>query len=232
MRERLVAKGAPADRVHVIPNWIDTNRLQPLDRTNEWSVENGLQEAFVVMHSGNVGHAQDLDSLVRAATFLRDLDNLRIVIIGSGARHEELVALAKRLEVDHVQFLDYQPRDRLPESLSAAAVHVVGLARGLAGYIVPSRLYGVLAVGRPVIAAADEHSETARVVREVDCGVVVPPGRPELLAFAIRSAHDGDLELEEMGRRGREYVVAEADRAVAVRRYRDVLLGVVDSARR
>jgi glycosyltransferase involved in cell wall biosynthesis len=232
MRERLIAKGAPANRVHVIPNWIDTSRLTPLDGTNAWADENGLRGAFVVMHSGNVGHAQDLDSLVRAATFLRDLDDLRIVVIGSGARHDELVALAERLEVDQVEFLDYQPRDRLPESLSAAALHVVGLARGLAGYIVPSRLYGVLAVGRPVIAAADDRSETARVVRQVGCGVVVPPGRPELLANAIRSAHDGELELAAMGRRGRDYVVAEADRAVAVRRYRDLLLEVVGADRR
>jgi glycosyltransferase involved in cell wall biosynthesis len=184
------------------------------------------------MHPGNVGHAQDLDSLVRAATFLRDLENLRIVIIGSGARQDELIALAERLEVDQVRFFDYQPRERLPESLSAAAVHVVGLARGLAGYIVPSRLYGVLAVGRPVIAAADDMSETARVVREVGCGVVVPPGRPELLANAIRSAHDGELGLEAMGRRGRDYVVAEADRAVAVGRYRDLLREVVGAGRR
>ena len=232
MRERLIAKGAPANRVHVIPNWIDTSRLAPLEHANEWAVEHGLQDAFVVMHSGNVGHAQDLDALVRAATFLRDLDSLRIVIVGSGARHDELVALATRLEVDHVQFLDYQPRDRLPESLSAAALHVVGLARGLAGYIVPSRLYGILAVGRAVIAAADEHSETARVVRQVDCGVVVAPGRPELLATAIRSAYDGELELDAMGRRGRAYVVAEADRAVAVGRYRDILLEVVGADRR
>jgi glycosyltransferase involved in cell wall biosynthesis len=102
-------------------------------------------------------------------------------------------------------------------------VHVVGLARGLAGFIVPSRFYGVLAVGRPVIVAADEESETARVVREVGCGIVVPPGRPELLARAIRDAHDGKYDLDEMGRRGREWVVAEADRQVALRRYRELL---------
>ena len=100
---------------------------------------------------------------------------------------------------------------------------MVGLARGLAGFVVPSRFYGVLAVGQPVIVAADEESETARVVREVGCGVVVPPARPELLAGAIRDAYDGRLDLEDMGRRGREYVVAEADREVALRRYRELL---------
>ncbi len=224
MRRRLVAKGAPPERVRVIPNWVDTTRLEPLERENRWARERGYDDRFVVMHSGNVGHAQDLDSLVRAATFLRDLDDLVIAIIGMGARHAELVALAERLDVDPVRFLFYQPRELLTQSLSAADVHVVGLARGLAGYVVPSRLYGILAVARPVIVAADGSSETAQVVERIGCGIVVPPGRPELLAAAIRDAHDGEYDLEAMGARGREWVVREADRTVAVRRYRDLLL--------
>jgi glycosyltransferase involved in cell wall biosynthesis len=170
-----------------------------------------------------VGHAQDLDSLVRAATFLRDLDDLVVFIIGMGARHTELVALTELLEVDQVHFLYYQPREVLPQSLSAADIHVVGLAPGLAGYVVPSRLYGILAVARPVIVAADPESETAQVVERVGCGIVVPPGRPELLARAIRDAHDGKYDLQAMGELGRAWVEREADRSVAVRRYRDLL---------
>ena len=223
MRRRLEEKGARPDRVRVIPNWVDTSRLVPTEKANEWARKIGLDEKFVVMHSGNVGHAQDLDSLVRAATFLRDLDDLSIFIIGTGARHAELVALAEQLEVDQVTFLYYQSRGVLPQSLSAADVHVVGLAPGLAGYVVPSRLYGILAVARPVIAAAEAESETAQVVERIGCGIVVPPGRPELLARAIRDAHDGKYDLAEMGRRGREWVEREADRSVAVRRYRDLL---------
>jgi colanic acid biosynthesis glycosyl transferase WcaI len=223
MRRRLEAKGAQPDRVHVIPNWVDTRRLQPLGKETQWARDRGFDRRFVAMHSGNVGHAQDLDSLVRAATFLRDLDDLVIPIIGSGARHGELKALAERLEVDQVVFLSYQNRMVLAQSLSSADVHVVGLAPGLAGYVVPSRLYGILAAGRPVIAAADPESETIAVVRKIGCGIVVPPGRPELLARAIRDAHDGVYDLEEMGARGREWVEREADRSVAVRRYKDLL---------
>jgi len=96
----------------------------------------------------------------------------------------------------------------------------------LAGYVVPSRLYGILAVSRPVIVAADAESETAQLVSEAGCGIVVPPGRPELLARALRDAHDGKYDLEAMGARGREWVEREADRSVAVRRYRDLLLGL------
>ncbi len=221
MRDRLEAKGAPPERLRVIPNWVDTSEITPQPRDNTWAAQHDLASRFVVMHSGNVGHAQDLDSLVRAATFLRDRDDLRIVIAGFGARHAQIIALAERLEVEEtVRFLPYQRRERLSLSLSSADVHVVGLAKGLAGYVVPSRLYGILAAGRPVIAAADERSETARLVREIGCGLVIPPGRPELLARTIREAADGAYELDDMGRRGRAYVEEEADRLVAMERYR------------
>jgi len=223
MRMRLIEKGAPPTRVHVIPNWIDTTALVPAERNNEWAREHGLDGRFVVMHSGNIGHAQNLDALIRSATFLRDLERLTILLIGGGARWDEFTALAELLEVDAVRFLPYQPREVLTQSLSAADIHVVGLARGLGGYVVPSRLYGILAVGRPVIVAADEETETAQVVRESGCGIVVPPGRPELLAAVIRQAYDGELPLEEMGRRAREHVVAAEDRALAVGRYRALL---------
>jgi colanic acid biosynthesis glycosyl transferase WcaI len=223
MRRRLQGKGAPTERLAVIPNWVDTEALSPRPRDNAWAREHGFGDRFVVMHSGNIGHAQNLDALIRAATFLRDLDRLTIALIGGGARRDELKLLARTLAADPVRFMGYQPREALPESLSAADVHVVGLARGLSGFVVPSRLYGVLAVGRPVIVAADEDSETAQVVQQVGCGVVVPPGRPELLAEQIRKAYDGELDLEAMGRRGREWVVREADRRVAVARYRAVL---------
>lgn len=226
MRRRLVEKGARADRIVVIPNWVDTRAIVPSPHDNAWAREHDLGGRFVVMHSGNVGHPQNLDVLVRAATFLRDLDDLAIVVVGGGARRGALVELAELLETDAVRFLDYQPRETLSQSLSAAHVHYVGLGRGLSGYVVPSRLYGVLAAGRPVVAAADEDSETAAVVRSAGCGVVVPPSRPELVAAAIRDAHDGVLDLEAMGRRGRAYVEAEADRSIAIERYRRLLLDV------
>jgi glycosyltransferase involved in cell wall biosynthesis len=201
MRERLEAKGAPPERLRVIPNWVDTGAITPQPRDNEWAQRHDLVGRFVVMHSGNVGHAQDLDSLVRSATFLRDRDDLRIVIAGFGARHGEMVALANRLEVEGtVRFLPYQKRARLPLSLSSADVHVVGLAKGLAGYVVPSRLYGILSAGRPVIVAADDSSETARLVLGIGCGVVIP-GTPDLLARVIREFADGAYPLDTMGRR-------------------------------
>jgi glycosyltransferase involved in cell wall biosynthesis len=222
MSRRLEDKGVEPRRMRVIPNWVDTSSLTPRPRDNEWARTNGLTDRFVVMHSGNVGHAQNLDNLIRATTFVRDLGDLTAVIVGFGARHAAEAALAERLEAN-VIFLPYQPRELLPESLSSADVHFVGLAEGLAGYVVPSRLYGILAVSRPVIVAADAESEPARVVREVGCGLVIPPGRPDLLAATLRELHAGEHDLEAMGRRGHAYVTEAADRSVAFERYRALL---------
>jgi glycosyltransferase involved in cell wall biosynthesis len=234
MKLRLEQKGASPARVVVIPNWVDTSELTPEPRSNPWGATRGLDERFVVMHSGNIGHAQDLDTLVRAATFLRDLDALRIVVIGFGARHGEVTRLAELLEVDGiVQFFGYQPRELLPLSLASADLHFVGLARGLAGYVVPSRVYGILAAGRPVLVSADTDSETVRLVEEAGCGLVVPPGRPELVAGVIRDVVEGRLSLEGMGERGRAWVETEADREVAFDRYRRLVaeLAVPSSSR-
>jgi putative colanic acid biosynthesis glycosyltransferase WcaI len=223
MRERLIAKGAAPHRVTVIPNWVDTTAITPQPKDNDWSRSLGLDGRFIVMHSGNIGHAQNLDALILATTYLRDLDDLAVPIVGFGARYRELTQLAEGLGAQRVRFLEYQPRERLSESLSSADVHYVGLARGLSGYVVPSRLYGILAAGRPVIVAADDDSETARLVADIGCGVVVPPDRPDLIAGAIRDAREGVLDLEAMGAAGREYAVRDADRLVALRRYREVI---------
>ena len=131
-----------------------------------------------------------------------------------------------------VRFLDYQPRNELSLSLSAGDLHYVGLARGLSGFVVPSRVYGILSVGRPVLVSADADSETARLVEEVGCGIVVPPGRPDLVAGVLRDVVEGRTSLDGMGERGRKWVEREADREVAFRRYRALVADVVSSSSR
>jgi colanic acid biosynthesis glycosyl transferase WcaI len=223
MEQRLVDKGTDRRRIRVIPNWADTDAIKPRPHDNPWAREHEVSDRFVVMHSGNVGHAQNLDTLVAASALLGGLDRLAVLIVGFGARHEHTEALAARLDVARVRFLPYQPRERLSDSLSAADVHYVGLSAGLAGFVVPSRVYGILAVGRPILAAVESDSETADLVRSVECGVVVPPDRPDLVAQAIRDLASGVHDLEAMGLRGRAYVESEASREVSISRYRELL---------
>jgi putative colanic acid biosynthesis glycosyltransferase WcaI len=228
MRRRLVDKGVPPERLRVIPDWVDTDAIRPPQGENTWRRQQGLDGRLVVMHSGNIGHAQDLETLIRASTLLGDVERLSVVVVGDGARRSDLEALAAGLGADRVRFLPYQPREVLPQSLAAADAHFVGLAGGLSGYVVPSRLYGVLAAGRPAIVAADEDSEPARLVRDVECGLAVPPGRPDLLADVIRAIAAGEHDLEAMGRRGREFVVSSANPSVGIRRYEELFTEILE----
>jgi len=223
MSIRLIAKGAPPERIVVIPNWVDPDEITPQPRDNAWAREHDLVGRFVVMHSGNVGHAQGLETLVRAAVLLRDIDRLEIVVVGFGARHAAVVELAESLGATNVRFLPYQPRERLPESLASADVHYLGLAEGLAGYVVPSRINGILAAGRPVLVAADANSESSQVVGDAGCGLRVPPGDPAALAEAIRRLASGEVDLAAAGAAGRSWVERHRNRGEAIARYRELL---------
>ena len=224
MQRRLEAKRVPRERLVVIPNWADGEIGEPAPRRNEWATAHALADRFVVMHSGNLGYAQDLDTLLRAAALLGDV---RVAIVGQGAREADLRRLAGELGVDAV-FVPYQPADVLTNALGSADVHAVGLVRGLAGLVVPSRLYGVLAAGRPVIVHAEDESEAAMTVREAGCGAVVPPGDPERLAGAIAELRAADLE--GLGRRAREWALAHARREQGVAAYRALLAEVRSGA--
>ena len=224
MQRRLEAKRVPRERLVVIPNWADGEIGEPAPRRNEWATAHALADRFVVMHSGNLGYAQDLDTLLRAAALLGDV---RVAIVGQGAREADLRRLAGELGVDAV-FMPYQPADVLTNALGSADVHAVGLVRGLAGLVVPSRLYGVLAAGRPVIVHAEDESEAAMTVREAGCGAVVPPGDPERLAGAIAELRAADLE--GLGRRAREWALVHARREQGVAAYRALLAEVRSGA--
>ncbi len=210
MARRLEERGVAPNRIVVIPGWVDTDEIHP--------VEVARDGRFVVMHSGNIGHAQELDTLLEAARALADV---QFEIVGNGARREELQRAAAGLA--NVAFRPYRPRGELSASLSSASLHFVGLAGGLSGAMVPSRLYGVLAAGRPVLVAADDASEAAQLVRDAGAGIVVSPGKPADVEGAIRAARDGQYDLDEMGRRGRDYVVSRHGREAGLAAYRDLL---------
>ncbi len=222
MKRRLVEeKGAPPGRVAVIHNWADCDAIVPRPKDPAFVAAHGLAGRFVVMHSGNVGLSQALDTLLDAATLLKDDPRIAIVIVGDGTKRPALEARAARDGLTNVRFLPYQPKERLAESFSAADVFLVSLKPGLEGYIVPSKLYGILAAGRPFVAAVDPSCEAAVVAREADCGVVVTPGDAGALAAAIRGLADDPARVAQLGAHARQAAL-RFDRPVAVQAYADL----------
>jgi glycosyltransferase involved in cell wall biosynthesis len=222
MRRRLIEnKGAPADRTTVIPSWTDTSAIVPGPKDNPFARAHGLADAFVVMHSGNLGLSQELESIVEAAALLRDLPNLLLVFQGDGVMRKALEARAQSMGLENVRFLPFASRAELSASFASADVFVVSLQRGLAGFIVPSKLYGILAAGRPYVAAVEEHGEVDVITRRHDCGVIAEPGNAASIAGAIRSLYHDRSRTAQLGANARA-ASALYDRRLQVRRYLDV----------
>jgi putative colanic acid biosynthesis glycosyltransferase WcaI len=222
MRRRLIEnKGAPPERTVIIPDWADTTAIAPGPRANAFAEAHGLSRAFVVMHSGNIGLSQNLDTVVDAAALLRDLPDLRVVFQGEGVRKAALQARAAERGLTNVRFLPYAPKERLGESFAAADLFVVSLQRGLAGYIVPSKLYGILAAGRAYVAAVEDDCEVAELTRSRQCGLLAEPGDAADLAAKIRACYDDRAMTARLGAHARAAALV-FDRAVQVRAYSDL----------
>lgn len=222
MGERLITgKGADSGRLRVIHNWADCSAITPGEKRNPWSLATGLADRFVVMHSGNMGLSQNLDILLDAADRLRSCTDVVMAMVGNGVKRATLEARARRERLSNVRFLPYQPKERLAESFAAADVFVISLKEGLAGYIVPSKLYGIVAAGRPYVAVVEEACEVATITRKYECGLLAKPGDPDDLAEKILTLHhDRDL-VSRLGANARRAAL-EFDRPLQVRAYYDL----------
>ena len=219
LRRNVVSKlGAHRpDRVRVIPNFVDTGRIVPMDRSTAYRAEHGLGDRLVVMYAGNVGMSQSLDLVVDAARRLRHRDDVVFVVNGGGSALEDVVRSAAGL--DNIRFVPAQPRDRLGEVLATGDVHLVPLRRGLARSSVPSKLYSILAAGRPVLASVDEGTEVERTVRSAGAGLAVPPEDPDAFTTALERLLDDPAARAEAGAAGRRFVEGWASPAAVAEAY-------------
>jgi putative colanic acid biosynthesis glycosyltransferase WcaI len=223
LRDNLVAKITGTvpdayDRIRVIPNFVDTDRIRPADpEAGAYRREHGLEGRRVVMYAGNVGLSQSLDLVIDAARKLADRSDVVFVINGGGSGRAALREAAVGL--DNVRFVDFQPKERLPEVLAAGDIHLVPLRRGLARSSVPSKTYSILAAGRPVVASVDEGTEVARVVTDAGAGLAVPPDDPGAFTNALITLLDEPERAAAMGRAGRAFVERWASPAAVAERY-------------
>ncbi len=223
LRDNLVAKLGPQNggRIHVIPNFVDTELLQPGDRMTQYRAELAIGDGPVVLYAGNVGFSQSLDLVVDAA---RACPDITFVINGDGAARPGLEAGAGGLT--NLRFVGYQPAQRLSEVLASGDVHVVPLRAGLGNVSVPSKTYSSLAVARPVVASIDDATEIPRLLAVAGAGISVAPGDREAFIQAIRALVDDPQRAAQLGDAGRRWVVAEASPAAVGDAY-DQLMRVI-----
>jgi len=224
MREYLIGRGVAAARISISENWADEGRLRPLAAArSELRRRLGLGDCFVAAYSGNLGRAHDSTTILEAACTLEGDAGIVFLMIGGGAGMRSLEMQARARGLTNFRFAPHQAREALSDSLAAGDVHLVSLRPELEGLIVPSKLYGILAAGRPVVFIGDPGGELAGLIAATGVGVSVRSGDSAALCRALRALRDDQAARMRMGTRAREIFEKRYTLAAAVARWRELL---------
>lgn len=228
MRERLLAKGVDADKVVLFPNGVDLDAVKPLGRTSVIRSELGIaDDAVVALYSGNMGGKQGLEILGDVARLLAIHPKIVFIFCGEGPTKPVLQDACRDLA--NVHFLPLQPMERLSELLGAADIHLLPQRKDAADLVMPSKLTGILASGKPLICASPEGSELANVV--VNCGVLTAPENADAMAAALLALADDPARRATLGAAGRTYARNWLDAEAIFRRFEEALLQTLPDPR-
>ncbi|TCM92811.1 glycosyltransferase involved in cell wall biosynthesis [Paenibacillus sp. BK033] len=216
-------KGKRVPNHSFINNWIDEKEIYPLPDDHEQVVafkkQYGLENKFVIMYSGNIGLYYDLENIMHVIKEFKEQDDIVFAFIGEGSVLSNLVDYKEEHDLKNVTFIPYQKKSDLIYSLNAGDIHWCINAKGIKGVSVPSKLYGVLAAGKPIIGVLEEGSEARMIIEEIGCGFVTEPGNYSEVARIIQRLIDEKQIVSSMGARNREYLVNNLARDVSVKKY-------------
>jgi glycosyltransferase involved in cell wall biosynthesis len=226
MARRLIDLGVERDRVRVVHNWADGERIRPIERSRNELVDRwDLRDKFVVGYSGNMGRVHEFGTIIDAATLLNGSGSIAFLFIGDGARRDWLVREAERRSLKNVVFKPYQPKDLLSLSLGVPHVHLISLCPSQEGLIVPSKFYGIAAAGRPTIFVGDPAGEIPRILEEERCGWAVAVGSSLKLADRIAQLAGNPSLADEAGERARKAFERRFDMRRAWGQWESLLFG-------
>ncbi len=223
LKRRFNGKSTPN---HVfINNWIDEEEIYPLNKNNEkiinFKKKYGLENKFVIMYSGNLGLYYDLENIMHVIKNFNDRDEVIFAFVGEGTIKESLVEFKSKNNLKNVIFIPYQDKSELVYSLNAGDVHWCINAKGIKGISVPSKLYGIMSTGKPIIGVLDKGSEARLIIEESKCGYVTEPENYDDIESIIeRFINEKDkAALTKMSERGRTYLVENLTKKVSVSKY-------------
>ena len=227
-RQTLLEKGIRNSKIKIIPIWADPDKVRPMSKQNAFRREHGLNDKFVVMYAGNIGHTSCLEDILDAAEILQAKKDIQFVIVGEGVKKESLEAEMQARQLNNILFLPFQPREAFPEMLAAADLGLVTLNAGAALSSLPSKIFNVMASARPVLAVTPPGSEIMQIVEEAGCGWNVPPQSPEKLAEVIIQLKEHESELTQIGQNGRACLEKNYSRNHCVDEYEKMLAVLCD----
>ncbi len=221
IKENIMAKGVPAEKIHVIYNWIDTDEVQPVAKENSRLYEElGLsRDTFKVVYAGNLGKMQGIDTVLTAAKALQENSNIEFVIFGKGAEEDALKKQAAEEKLTNVKFFPLLPADRVPEVYSLGDACVVCCKAGTGGGGVPSKTWTIMACGRPLLISFDAGCELCRTVESAGAGLCSDAGDGQALARNVLRLYEQPDEKEALGKNARSYAVTYAGKEAATEKY-------------
>lgn len=224
MKEVITAKCPEIeDKISVIHSWADPNWIKPIDKQDNWFAhQHKMVDKFTVVYSGNMGRCHDIDTILAAAEQLRD-EPIQFVFIGSGAKRETCIKKVRSLNLENCHFLPYQKKSMLPYSLTACDLSLVSVSPGMEGLVAPSKLYGILAAGRPVAVVCPERSYLRQLVADANCGKAFDNGDGTRLAEFIRSLAANSQLTQTLGNSGRRYLLSNFTPEIIAKQYLNVL---------
>ncbi len=229
--DHLIQQGVPQEKIAYIPNWVDTNFIRPLPKqNNSFRAAHQLQDKFVVLYSGNIALTQGLETVIQAAANLRHLPEIAFVIIGEGSALGQLREYCHAYGAHNVLLRPFEPREKLPELLSAADVGLVVQKRQVTAFNLPSKIPVLLASGCAVVASVPDTGTAKEAIERSGGGVVVSPENPEALAEAILELYHNPNRVKELGHKGRQYAEDFFSCDQAIQQYESLFHRVVNNS--
>lgn len=230
-KRNILEKGVPEEKIVIIPNWVDTSTVYPVDREDNILFERYHldRSKFYVCYSGNIGHSQNLELLLETAKQLEeDLPNICFVLIGEGAAKEELAKKIADGKISNIIMLPFQPYEDIAHVFSFGDVGLIISKPGIGGSSVPSKTWSIMAAERPVLASFDKESQLTNLIEDLQAGVTAPAGDLEALLAAIKTLYRDKEAALKMGRIGRNYVSETVARDKCVEQYLQTMAVVAD----
>ena len=229
LAKRFNGKNVPA--YSVVNNWTDEDEILPLSKNHpiveEFLQKHELHDKFIVAYSGNIGLYYDLENIIHVAKNFKDTSDLVFLFIGEGAVKQKMQNYVEENNLSNVLFLPYQPKEFIRYSLNAADIHLVVNQKGIKGVSVPSKIYGVMAVGKPILGVLEKGSEAERLITESRSGIVVEPHDYEGISDAIRYFYEMNRQgLEVMGSNGRQYLESHLTKETSINKSRALLKSI------
>lgn len=219
----LRVRGVPESKLFFTPNFVDVEWMRPGPKDNDFSQQQGLTDRFVVFYAGNIGLTQGMEVLIEAAREFEQDELVQFLVIGDGAGRARFLEAVQRSGLTNIRVLPFQPYHRVPQTYATADVCVSPMRPGFSYDTLPSKINTAMAAGRPVIAACESDSETARILRESGGGIVVAPQSATEMAAAIRKLYDSPGLAGELGSRGRAWVTTHCSRSGVISTYDRVI---------